>query len=288
MAQQSLIEDAGVNSLLTGKQRKALSILNGLDTTSPSSLWPNLSPDLFFSNIRKNIEHPESINQGQQTNFCGYAALTHLLLKYQPDVYVQSIYTLYRKGALVVNRKSIKPSEAVRNAAGTLRRKGELDMLHANQMWFLSLADAFKGYMNIVDHHYQPGDENKIWAGTNLAKFNKMVKVFTQRKLELTGSDFIRPWKDDYYAYLKQQLQEGVVMLFVNSKYLYPHKHNVLKLRAPTHFIVLYDLNKINDVLDFKYWDYGMKTEQFITRKRLKRLIFGITTITKYNEEEKL
>ena len=62
------------------------------------------------------------------------------------------------------------------------------------------------------------------------------------------GSDFLRPWKSNFFDY--------------------------------THFVVLYQLYKVGDLIEFKYWDYGMKTEQQITHKRLFKMIFGITTIS--------
>jgi hypothetical protein len=239
----------------------------------------------FFSNIRKNILYPAKINQGASTNFCGYAAMTHLMITYYPELYVQQLLLLYRAGKADILHKTLTPSEAVRNAAGTLHNKGELDLLHADQLWFLTLADNFKGYMNIIDKKYDPGDENKIWAGTNYGKFNRMVKSFSDRPLTAAGSDFLRPMKSSFYEYMSRQLQEGIVVLYVNSKFLYPHKFTLFKLRAPTHFIVLYSLAETDGMIDIKYWDYGLKTEQLITRKRLRKLIFGVTTISNQPHE---
>jgi len=44
--------------------------------------------------------------------------------------------------------------------------------------------------------------------------------------------------------------------------------------------VVLYQIYKVGDLIEFKYWDYGMKTEQQITHKRLFKMIFGITSIS--------
>jgi hypothetical protein len=283
-SQRSVLSDPSDDSVLYIIQQKALELLSRQDT-SASPFWPRVKPALYFANVRKNIEFPNRINQGSATNFCGYASLTHLLIKYHPDIYCRKIMELYRSGEMVMRKKALKPSERVRKAAGTLKNKGELDILHADQLWFLTLADQFKGYMNIFDHKYDPGDENKMWAGTNLKKFNRMLMDFTRDSLTLAGSDFIRPWKKSFYDYISNELQSGIVLLFVNSKYLYPHKYSLFKLRAPTHFIVLYDMYKVGDMIEIRYWDYGLKTEQLITGKRLKKLIFGVTTITDTNHE---
>jgi hypothetical protein len=262
------------------KQRLALDILNQSDTSSMSALWPNINPKYFFRNVRKNILYPAKINQGKATNFCGYAAITHLMITYYPEIYTRHLLSLYHSGEAAILHKSLTPSAAVRQAAGTLSNKGELDLLHADQLWFLTLADNFKGYMNIVDKKYNPGDENKIWAGTNYAKFNRMIKSFTDYPLTMKGSDFVRPMTSSFFNYISAQLDSGIVLLYVNSKFLYPHKFTLFKLRAPTHFIVLYDMKEVDGLIDIKYWDYGLKTEQLITRKRLKKLIFGVTTIS--------
>ena len=286
LSQVNIISTQAYDSILVKKQQEALAMLNKEDTVSASVYWPNIKPSLFFTNVRNNITYPAKINQGHSTNFCGYAAMTHLLLKYNPAIYLHHVISLYRTGKTALEKKALEPSLAVRNTAGTLKNKAELDILDADQLWFLTLADQFKGYMNVLDHKYNPGDENKMWAGTNLAKFNRMLKDFTKDTLTMVGSDFIRPLKNSFFDYISEQLLSGIVLLYVNSKFLYPHKFTLFKLRAPTHFIVLYDMHDIDNLVLIRYWDYGLKTEQLITRKRLRKLIFGVTTINHDSTEK--
>ncbi|WP_276483674.1 hypothetical protein [Paraflavitalea pollutisoli] len=281
-----VIADAQFDRLALKARLRALELLRRTDTVSPSPLWPKINPALFFANIRHNIERPDRINQGTSTNFCGYAAMTHLLVKYHPDIYLRQIVTLYRTGKTKLRRKRMKPSHRVMEAAGTLENKGELDILHADQLWFLSLADTFKGYLNWLAPTYHPGSENRLWAATNYGKFNRMLREFTGDEMTAAGSDFISPWVKNFNDYINGQLREGVVILYVNSKYLYEHKFSIFKLRAPTHFIVAYEMLRTDEgLIRFRYWDYGMKTEQLITPKRLRRLIFGVTTITETRED---
>ncbi len=284
-AQVNVVSDHRYDMALRRNQVKALAMLRKEDTTLASPYWPHVKPALFFANLRQNILYPQYINQGKSTNFCGYAAMTHLLLRYHPDIYLQQILALYHNGEARLKKRTLKPSERVRKAAGMLKNKGELDMLHANQLWFLTLADQFKGYMNFVDHKFNMGDENKIWAGTNYGKFNRMLTHFTDDQISSRGSDLSRPKIRDLSGHASGELKKGVVLLFVNSKYLYPHKYSLFKLRAPTHFIVLYDLYPVGDMLEMQYWDYGLRTEQQISQKRLRDLIYGITTITHISDE---
>ena len=266
-------------------RKRSLYILSYEDTVSASPIWPNINPQLFFQNIAHNVLYPNKINQGSSTNFCSYAALTHLLLKYRPDVYVLSMISLYRTGRSDLAKKTLKPKKEVLQASGTLKHKGELDVLHADQMWFLTLADQFKGYINVFDHKFNYGDENKIWSATNFSKFNSMLRHFTHFHIVSSGSDFFRPWKKDFYEYISRKLTEGVVLLYLNSKYMHPTIYTTFTLRAPTHYVVLYEMYKVGNLIEIKYWDYGLKTEQLITRKRLHKMIFGVATITTKLEE---
>ena len=275
--------DSAVNkydTMIRAAQERAFALLSDADTVTASSFWPNVKPSLFFANIRKNIQYPAKINQGKATNFCGYAAFTHILLKYQPDTYTRLIISFYRTGKADLYRRQVKPSQRVRESAGLLKRKGELDILHADQLWFLTMADTYKGYLNIFDHKYKIGDENTFWAATNYGKFNRMLREFGDYKVKEKGSDMIRPWKKDLFGYLAQQLDTGIVMMYINSKLTHPTKYSFFRLPAPTHFVVLYDLYREGDLIQIKYWDYGLKTEQVMTKKRLKKMTFGISTIT--------
>lgn len=269
------------SSLSIAKQR-ALDLLQALDTTVRSKLWPQINPSLFYTNVRNNILKPDNINQGNNDNFCSYAALSHLLLQYQPDVYVKMILSLYKKGnTQLYSRRILKPSEHIRQAAGTLRNNGELNILHADQMWFLSMADGFKGYINLFNRKYDPGDENTLWAATNYHKFNRMLRAFGGYRVHAAGSDLIRPAVRDIFGYLNAQLNKGVVMLYINSSLMYPHRFKWLNLPVPSHFVILYELTKVTTGLyKIRYWDYGMKTEQFISRKRLRKTIYGVSVIT--------
>ncbi|ULQ57872.1 hypothetical protein KJS94_06630 [Flavihumibacter rivuli] len=264
---------------LNPRQQAALAMLEQFDTSAGSRFWPAIKPAAFLSNLRRNIIYPSMINQGENTNFCSYAAITHILITYQPDVYAKSMITLYREGIDTLNGKRLQPTKKVRDNAGSLKRKGELDILPANQLWFLTLADEYRSYLNLLDPSFDPGNENDLWAASNYGKFNRMLRQLGGYQLETAGSDLIRPWKNEYLNYLSKQLKKGTVILYVNNSYLHASKYSIFKLRMPTHFIVLYDIQPAGEMILIKYWDYGLKTQQLIPPKRLRKLIFGITTI---------
>ncbi|MGL6269190.1 MAG: hypothetical protein ACRC2O_14760, partial [Chitinophagaceae bacterium] len=59
-------------------------------------------------------------------------------------------------------------------------------------------------------------------------------------------------------------------------KYLHPSKFRLFVLKAPTHFIIAYDIIEKNGVIELKYWDYGLKTVELMSPRRLKKMTYGI------------
>ena len=254
-----------------------------MDTSIASKYFPNIYPGEFYHNVERNILFPDKLYQGHKTNFCGYAALTIVMLKNDPEIYTGLILTMYKEGKASFRKLTLEPSEPIQKVAGALDGKGELNLNPADQLWFLTLADHYKDYLNLFNHTYDPGDENNNWASVNLSKFRRMAHELTGIKTEAIGSDLIRPWVNDYLEYLTLELNKGTVVLFVNSKYLYPSKYRIFNLHAPTHFIVLYEINLIDGFYELKYWDYGMKTVQLFTEKRMHQLIYGVIRFNNRN-----
>jgi len=162
-------------SEINSTKKEALEFIDKIDRSKENSLWPNIKPKLFYDNLKLNLEKPGSFYPGRSTNFCAYGALSYLVMEKDPLGYVKFMNELYDKGEADFNNNHFKPSSAVMKASGTLKFKGVLDIRHAEQMWFLVLADKFKGYLNFFDKKFNEGDENSFWAATNLAKFDRMV-----------------------------------------------------------------------------------------------------------------
>jgi hypothetical protein len=267
---------------LSTNQQEALQLLNQMDTSKASDYWPMVEPAAFYQNVKKNILYPEKIYQGHATNFCGYAAMSVVLCRQQPQAYVRYILELYQKGETQAVGQLIKPTEAVRKTAGNLQRKGKLVINPADQLWLMSLPDQFKGYMNL-DKKYKAGDENKTWAACTLGKFNHMARDLGGYKTTSYGTDLMRPLGKNNIDFIRKEMAKGTVVLFVNSKFLHPSKFRILVLRAPTHYIIIYDIQEVDGIIELKYWDYGLKTVELMTPKRLKKMTYGIIRLNKEN-----
>ena len=270
----------------TSSFKNAVVFLDKLEKLEPSPYWPHIQPALFLQNLKTNIRQPLSPYQGRGTNFCGYGAFTYLLLKDDPLGYVQLLLQLYQKGRAEYAGIMFNPSNPVRVAAGNLKFKGILDIRPAEQMWYLCLADHFKGYLNIFNRQYDPGDEDLFWASVNYAKFNRMLQKMLHFKVQAKGGDIIRPHTGDLFGYITQKLATGQVILFINNRLVHKKNHTKLKLGVPTHFIVLDEITKTGNTITLTYWDYGGKTLMQLTPAFLKKITFGITHCTKKREAD--
>ncbi len=269
------------DSLPTSTQQQAIALINKIKELPPSNFWPNISPDLFLQNIKSIITQPISIYAGKGTNFCGYGALTYLLLQDDPLSYTKFLLELYREGKSKFGNTVFDPSPAIKKEAGLLKFKGILDIHPAEQMWYLTLAGHYKGYLNLFNRKYDPGDEDRFWASVNYAKFNRMVRQFLHFKAKARGADLIRPKVGDLYVYIEEKMKTGTIVLFINNRIVHKKNHVTIKLGVPTHFIVLEKISKENNTITLMYWDYGRKTQLQLSTAFFKRIVFGITYFTK-------
>lgn len=266
---------------VTSTREQAIEFIDKIRKLEPSTYWPNIKPVLFLQNLKTNIHDPLSIYPGNSTNFCGYGALTYLFLQDDPLGYAKLLLQLYQDGKARFSKTDFNPSPAVQHAAGHLHFKGVLDIHPAEQMWFLTLAGHFKGYLNFFNRKYDPGDENKFWASCNYAKFNRMVRTLLNFKTKARGADLMRPHIDDLYEYIRDKLQSGIVVLYINNRIVHKKNHVQIKLAVPTHFVIAEKIIKENNMITLIYWDYGHKTLLKVSPDFLKRIIFGITYCTK-------
>lgn len=260
------------------ERETALAFLDSVGSLEKSKFWPNIDPVLFLDNLRSFTRYPLAFYEGKGTNFCAYSGITYLPLQHDPLGFARFMVTLYQNGEATMGRAFIKPSKPVRKEAGLIKYKGALDINHAGQMWFLSLADHFKGYINFFNRRFHTGDENTLWASTNFAKFNRMLRRLFPYHVKARGSDLIRPWIRDIYGYLEERIKKGPVFLYLNNRLLYKKTHATTKLGIPTHYVLLLDIYKTPEgKINIVYWDYGRKTLQQVTPRLLKKIVYGIT-----------
>lgn len=257
---------------------QALQYLDSINELKQSKWWPNVPPQLLVENLKTFSIEPFAFYEGKNTNFCAYSALNYIPLTYDPLGFAKFMVTLYTNGQANFGKTAIKPSKAVRLEAGLLRYKGPLDINVAGQMWFLALADHYKGYLNIFNKRFQKGDENTFWASTNYAKFNRMLRTLFEGTVKARGADLIKPCVKDMPGYLQKQMEKGLVFLYLNNKKLYKKSHTKSLISTPTHYVLLTNITKMPDgTVEFVYWDYGMKTLQRLYPTFLKNIIYGIT-----------
>lgn len=265
----------------TSTQQQAVDFVEKITELKPSLHWRNIKPGLFLKNLKKNVHNTVSIYPGKSTNFCGYGALTYLFLQDDPLGYTTLLLQLYNEGKATFRNISFEPSPAVKREAGALKYKGILDINPAEQMWYLTLADHYKGYLNFFNRKFNSGDENRFWASVNFGKFNRMTKELLNYNSKAKGADLMRPKFINLYNYISEKMKTGTIVLFINNRIVHKKDHVKIKLGIPTHFIVAEKISIENDIITLMYWDYGRKTQMQVSTGFFKRIVFGISWFTK-------
>lgn len=269
----------------TSTKEQAEAFVGSINRLETSKIWPGINPDWFLRNLKTNIHQPIVINPGDGTYFCAYSAITYLMLQDDPLGYAKFVLALFKAGKAEYRGIKYKPSVEVKRVAGLLRYKGIMDIHPVDQMWYLTMADHYKGYLNLFNHTYDPGDENNFWASVNYAKFNRMAKKLLYARVSAKGTDLVRPGIKNLFNYLVEKLSYGKVVLYINNRIVHKKKHVRIKLAVPTHFIVLEKISKVNDKITLVYWDNGAKTLLQLSPAFLKRIIYGITVFTHLDDE---
>ncbi len=259
---------------------QTIAYIDSIGSLPVSPHWPNMDAGIFFNNLKTFTTQPFDFYEGKSTNFCAYSAITYIPLKYDPLGFAKFLIKLYLNGQAVMGNKLLNPGNRVKEQAGLLKYKGVLDINHAGQMWFLTLADQFKGYLN-YDRVYQPGDENRLWASTNFKKFNRMLRRLYGTNTESVGTDLVHPYFKNVYTYLRKQLDLGTVYIYLNNRKLNKKSHKKALLNFPTHYILLTDIRLLPDGnIEIVYWDYGKQALRQLSPSFLKKIIYGVTTWT--------
>ncbi len=258
-------------------KEEALRYLDSISQLDTSSYWPNVAPDLFLQNLKAFVFAPLKFYEGRSTNFCAYSALSYIPFYYYPLEFCRFMVTLYKTGEAKMGKAFFSPGPEIRTEVGLLKYKGPLDINPMGQMWLLSLADHFKGYVNFFNRKFDKGDENTLWASANLHKLKRMLQQLFPFPVHSRGFELWRPCIKNVYGFLREKLNSGVVFLHLNFRSLYTVDNVKFRLRIPTHFVHLLDIQKKDDgIIDIYYSSDGEKTLQQITPALLKKIVFGI------------
>jgi hypothetical protein len=266
------------------EKQLALNYLDSIGVPSPSKFWPNVAPIPFYENVRKNILNPVAISAGRGTNFCAYATFTYTCIVNEPLRYAKAIVELYNQGHAFYRKVHLTPSKQVKFGAGLILFSGDLDNNPADQLWFLTLAHEFKGYINLFNRRYNHGDENTLWASCNLAKFNRMFRRMCKYKVGSRGCDLQRVHVKNIVTFLQNKLANGEVYLYWNHTIIRRKDHNKIRKVIPTHFVALKAIKTFQNtgMIQVEYWDGGIYTIKTLNYNTLQKVLYGITW-TKYS-----
>lgn len=266
----------------------AAAYLHSIKMPDSSTLWPFVEPRYFMENLNMYVENPLFAFDNKGTNFCAYTAISFVTFEKDPLGFIKFMLQLYREGKAQMGEAVFEPSKSVRLMAGKLKYKGMLDINPATQMWMLTLADHFKGYLNVFNKYYDEGDENRMWASTNFAKFNRMLRRLFLWKVKGRGADLVRPNIHHLYEYIHEKVQTGTVFLYLNNRMLYKKKHKVAtRFGIPTHYVLVQSIDRDSSgLINIIYMDGGRKTHQQISDVFLRKIVFGVTYCTSKKDDD--
>ena len=79
----------------------------------------------------------------------------------------------------------------------------------------------------------------------------------------------------------KKELTAILISLYINNRIIHKKNHDKIKFSIPTHFIILRQISKENNMITFAIGIMVAKQKCRSARRTLKKIIFGIITIDK-------
>jgi hypothetical protein len=292
----------------TSTKEEAQKLISNTKLPGRSEYWPKVDPVKYMANVSANVGDSTVLYQGKSTNFCGYAAMMTYVIEKDPAGYTQMMIDLYTNGEAIYHGGDdihLKPRTKTRKgkvtklaeAAGSEKLNDKFknpnildDQVRgvADQVMFLSMADSFKGYVN-PDRSYDEGNENTVWAGTNLGKFMDMMVEFGYEAKEW-GSDLGDPFHNTPKIVIRELAKGNDVFLYVHSHTfkISPEKYKDEKPLYPTHFMRVRNFT-MNKTIDLQYWDYGKWNEPPVKGMSLgqfNRSTFGVISVKKSSNDQ--
>lgn len=247
-----------------------------------AKIWRNIDSQSFAENLLSNIIHPNRMNQGRGTYFCGYAAFMHYITIRDPKGYFKLVVDLYNDGEAYLGERLLTTGLGVRQVAGILDFEG-ITSKPLDQMIFLTLAENFQeSIINTFHGEYELGKETTTrWAGTTVQEFDQLLKIYGFQTY-FRGSNIANGKKFKYVKrFARSDLQ---LFVLVNSNRL--KKNNHLKNVCGTHIMQLEGLyvqtNQMKDKKLFSIltWDYGgWRVYQNICAKKFNQMTYAYVAI---------
>ncbi len=220
----------------------------------------------LITDLTERVNNPKALNQGQGTNFCWAAAFSTYILRKDPKGVAQAIINYYQTGTFTYGNISLTPDNSIIEAIGTetFAENGALNNNKVDQMLLMTLASAYKGYINF-DKNYNPGDQGKAtYAGRPIGAYEKLFIDFGINYRRV-GSDF--GWTGDNASELNSFIQDNTIFLYINSGFFF--RGGKLPVNG-SHYVLLEDITVDAGQVTFTYWDYGHENGRTITMSQEK------------------
>lgn len=222
-----------------------------------SAFFPHIKPKLLLEQIQKRIDNQgESISQGGHF-LCGAATVAHLVAKYQPEVYAQTVTDLYQKAATHKEHISCHPSlgETLADTNGFIAGIPAVDWL---------LLNALRESENALNWGtYQATEQGYVFNKASLKAELKDLMKRMQSELCIVAEGGIQDlgWTRNT---LIPRLQNYALVVFIDSK-AYKNEnyeswlHQTVSQHYGRHFALIkaLDITPLGKITKLELWDYA-------------------------------
>ena len=268
--------------------KKAITDFNKY-ATETSVMLSGFKKETVVKELMELIQNPDSFHPGVGAKFSGDAAIiAQYVLRYMPEVYVNTIIDLYNTGKANYNngRNIIRltPSQNIRRWAYNTDKNESSKA--TSQLFLYTLREHF----NEID--YYRGAQNTIWACSFLHSIWGVSNLSVQLRIaeELVGfscekfgeqNSLLKSGKRSSVAMIQNLVSSShLVIMLVNREQLIKteiEKENsdINELPETDYITILKLISLDENLLWMQWWDSGCIHEQIVPVNELENILWG-------------
>lgn len=255
----------------------ACTLLSSFETSDDcQGAFQNIDKATFVSQLRERLENPDGTQQGHNW-LCGMAAATHVLVNYNPELYIKTMIDIYENGFSMVSGRRIEASDHMLQA----RVSNDGEILGANGL-------------SAIDYMMLGSLQNSLEGASDLlqgGQFPNTVEALLDRRFGFDINQF-SAWEGENLEDLQASLGENYWTIMLIDKLGFwgegNHKDGAkyknkgddgegldIYGTIGIHYIVVTDLAVSDDgkMVTVTYWDYGNDEEHSNNKVKGQRSI---------------
>lgn len=254
---QSVPEPQPTNKTEDGKLSKIQKLLQKIDDTFAKikkTVWKNLNKEEYIAGLKKLVQYPKTVNQGQNGT-CGAAALCKYMLENCPEKFIDIAAGIWEDGYYKIN--------GINLGIPAKWYDGTIDKLHKNVGWNVSSVDAIMqgaivNYENLLFSYDPFAGIGGIISGFSPSNITHFAKTILGVNPTIIGDN---PLTSSWRYWNKQVSYEDISDAcwrspFVIGLVAVDDNNNFTSLTS-NHFVQITGAGKDNYGYYVDYWSWG-------------------------------